>query len=1252
MKYIYILLFSFFLFNKVFAEEIKFSDSWGNDGFSIKAQSTGSIKVIFSIKSFSLLNTQINGKGMQELSLPGVLLPNDEGAPNLPGTGRYIALPNGAEAVVSILNYRIETYSNIEIAPAPRIPWDTENGPLDYEKNAIIYSTNAFYPENPVTLSEKTQIRGIESIMLGITPFKYNPVTKELIVYRDIEIEISLSGGNGQIGDNRLRSRWWDPLMHDIFLNASIIPDIDYKHTYFDSKDFGCEYLIVSPNNQEFQNWADTIKKFRTLQGINTDVITLDEIGGNTTYAIENFINEAYDTWDIVPAAILLLGDYGTNAANSIVSPIWDSYCVSDNIYADVTNNDMPDIIFARITAQDEGQLETMITKFINYETNPPTNPGFYDHPVTALGWQTERWFQICSETIGGFWKNELGKDPVRINEVYGGNPITDPWSTATNTYTVLNMFGPNGLNYIPSSPNDLGDWNGGDPTMINDAINDGAFALQHRDHGYEQGWGEPSYSSNNINGLNNTDLTFIFSVNCLTGKYNLSGQCFTEKFHRYTSNGQNSGALGLIAASEVSYSFVNDTYVWGMYDNLWPDFLPTYGSSVEQRGLLPAFGNAAGKYFLQQSSWPYNTGNKEVTYNLFHHHGDAFLTLYSEVPQNQIVLHADVILEGSEIFSIFAEEDAFVALTINNEIIGTAEGNGESIEIAIPIVSVGSQLILTVTKQNYYRYQSVIEVIESNIPYVVESSFEINDGTFGGNGLMDYGESLALSVTLENIGNVQASGVTAVISTENEFINFTNDTQEVGNLLPGSEITIEDAFSFDVDYLIPDLSNVIFDITISDGTNAWISQIVIQAHAPILSYVDFELDDSGGNNNGKLDPGETVDITVQIVNEGSSEAYDIVGELNALDPNITINTNSLTYGNLIPGDNNNQTFSITVSAATPEGLTAEFEITATGEGNVEGTGSFSSVVGRFLALVLDLDLNNYSGPKIFETFNDMDLYTAYTTDFPEDLGLYKNLFVCLGLHFSNYELSQSEGQLLKDFLLDGGNIWMEGRVTWKDDTPTPVHPMFKIETEDKGMYLMNEIMGVQGSFTQDLFYSYDGNNPYNDYEIIPVSPANTVFTLQDPFYGCGVANNAGAYKTIGTTFEFGKLLDDLPPNTKAELMQRVLGWFDGNFTGIENNEFYKINSQEYLQSAPNPFNSNTSLKIIIEKDSPVSLNIYNIHGELVCAIINNEYYKQGTYEFIWEGNKSEGDQVPNGIYFGVLQSQNKTHTIKLILSN
>jgi len=86
---------------------------------------------------------------------------------------------------------------------------------------------------------------------------------------------------------------------------------------------------------------------------------------------------------------------------------------------------------------------------------------------------------------------------------------------------------------------------------------------------------------------------------------------------------------------------------VWGAYDNLWPNFMPDYGTTPESRDVLPAFGNAAGKYFLQQSNWPYNTNNKEVTYNLFHHHGDAFTTVYSNMPQGLTVTHDPILYAG-----------------------------------------------------------------------------------------------------------------------------------------------------------------------------------------------------------------------------------------------------------------------------------------------------------------------------------------------------------------------------------------------------------------------------------------------------------------------------------------------------------------------------------------------------------------------------------------------------------------------------
>jgi len=139
---------------------------------------------------------------------------------------------------------------------------------------------------------------------------------------------------------------------------------------------------------------------------------------------------------------------------------------------------------------------------------------------------------------------------------------------------------------------------------------------------------------------------------------------------------------------------------------------MPAYGTTPPSRGALPAFGCAAGKYFLSQSNWPYNTSNKQITYRLYHMQGDAFLTMYSEVPQNLTVSHLFTVPAGTTTFSVTANAGSFIALTVNGQIVGTANGTGSpvSIPLSAPLTS-GSTMKVTVTMQNYKRYSANVNV-------------------------------------------------------------------------------------------------------------------------------------------------------------------------------------------------------------------------------------------------------------------------------------------------------------------------------------------------------------------------------------------------------------------------------------------------------------------------------------------------------------------------------------------------------------
>jgi len=694
-------------------ETIVFENSWGEGGLEIVSQSPEGVDLIFSTPFIQLQKVIVDGKEMTKVILPGALLGNNAGAPDLPGISRYLAFPQGASINVEIIESRFRTL-NLDVLPAPPIQFETDDSPPVFIKDERIYNQDTNYPEDPIAFSNPQVMRGVDAFILGVTPFAYNPISKDLVVYSDLKIRVSFTGGNGRFGDTSFRSRWFEPILKQHLLNYSSLPVMDYSlgsapggaSTTSSRAPGECEYMIFAPNNPTFLTWAETIKEFRTKQGIITKIFNINDIGG-TANAIENTINNAYNNWALKPVAVLMLGDQPVMPVKT-----WNSYCLSDNIYADVTGNDLPDVNIARITANNSTELQTTINKFIGYETNPPTNPGFYDNPIIAGGWQTSRWFILCTEVVLGYLTNQQSKTPVREYAIYSGTPGSD-WSTATNTSTVVNYFGPSGLGYIPSTPSHLTDW-GGNASRINNDINSGAFYMLHRDHGSNTGWGEPDYQSSDLSGLNNDDLCFVMSINCLTGQYNYSPECFTEVFHR-----MDKGALGLIAASEISYSFVNDTFVWGMHDTMWPDFDPGYGGSTGDNVLMPGFAQASGKWYLQASSWPYNTSSKVTTHHLFHLHGDAFTILYTEPPQNLTVSHAATISGTATSFQVTADAGSFIGLSANGEVLGTAESSGGATNVTITAPGSSGTMYVTVTKPNYYRYEGQVTISAGGPPII-----------------------------------------------------------------------------------------------------------------------------------------------------------------------------------------------------------------------------------------------------------------------------------------------------------------------------------------------------------------------------------------------------------------------------------------------------------------------------------------------------------------------------------------------------
>ena len=876
------------------AQEYRFNSE--PNGFSISNRNSSQLTLRHNLGAVTIEDANRAEMQGQVITLSGIYLSNVAGAPDLPSSSTFVAIPNGATASLRMVSSKTKVIENVDLIPAAVPQLDNDNSPAVYQKDASIYERNAFYPETPFQLSEVSSIRGVQVVEVGVMPFQYNPVTKELVVYTDMEMELDVEGGDGTYGDPRYRTPEWDQILQDVILNHDILSEIDYGERlrkHYENRETGCEYMIITPDNEGFIALADSIKQFRMEQGIPTEVFTVSECGGNDFTTIRSFIRNAYNSWDMPPAAVLFLGDHNTDDTQGIVSftmnnhPGGDGYnpYISDHAYAVMNYSHMPEIIIGRITGRDYDEMYHMIKKDLDYERRPPTDPDFYDHPITAMGFQLERWFQLCSEVVNGFWEYELGKHPVRQNAIYQGRPGS-LWSTYEHTNTVLDYFGPTGCGYIPQTMSHLTDWSATGNT-VNEAINSGAFLIQHRDHGAEEVWGEPSYSIGYIKRLTNENLTYVMSNNCLTGKFDYNNPngdgCFAEAFHRHQY-----GALGLIAATEVSYSFVNDIYVWGAYDNMWPDFMPTYGTQHATNFIRPAFGNAAGKYFLRQSSWT-DSGVKEITYYLFHQHGDAYMTLYSEVPQELAVEMLPVIPAGSDQYIVKADEGATICLTANGQIIGFDMATGNTQTIAITPQEVGTIVKLTITKQDYFRYEHNIQTIPTEGPYLIFDALEINDEEGNGNQAPDYNEACHFGLSLHNVGFSTMDNFNVTLSCSHPSVEITQDAFAFNGMNVNETQMQANAFAVHFRDNLQDQERVKFHLRMENESYAFHDSVTLTVRAPILKYKKFTLTDMEGNEIDRLMKGTASNLTFDIENQGGSKSLEINNQLTLLAPFLNV---------------------------------------------------------------------------------------------------------------------------------------------------------------------------------------------------------------------------------------------------------------------------------------------------------------------------------------------------------------------------
>lgn len=194
------------------------------------------------------------------------------------------------------------------------------------------------------------------------------------------------------------------------------------------------------------------------------------------------------------------------------------------------------------------------------------------------------------------------------------------------------------------------------------------------------------------------------------------------------------------------------------------------------------------------------------------------------------------------------------------------------------------------------------------------------------------------------------------------------------------------------------------------------------------------------------------------------------------------------------------------------------------------------------------------------------------------------------------------------------------------------------------------------------LFYDVDNNNKYNEDKDIMLQSKwvsmnfngwkeikikldqdnfNIISKFDDDF-------TVTEEEAIGIQFEFetGPNFKESVFETGIALISEVLN--KENFLKDSNDDNTKLEEKESYFDAknfPNPFNPNTTISYILKENTYVKLTVYDRLGREVKTLVDDQQ-NAGTHEVEFNGSN-----LPSGIYFYRIKTNEKTEVRKMILA-
>lgn len=847
------------------------------------------------------------------------------GAPQLPIYSRSYVLPAGSKvSTLSFSNGSKATLStNYYVYPAQPPCIIGKPCPDFVLPNPAIYNSATTFPAQSVTLANDVTTFGYQIVTVNICPFEYIPSQRKLNFYNQINITINYTVGTieyqeriterrHQITKEYVASSVQNPaLITSIAKTANTIIDnaidtnklnIPWKPSaYGDMPD----YIIIT--NETLKPHFQTLATYKTQRGMPTVLVTVEDIyqnyaGCDNAEKIRNYLKAAHQYWGaglfvllggdtaVVPGRV---GVQGTNNYTDLyysdvykpntVNYNWDSNnngLFGENFYNTTTGtyfNDGcelgSDNFIGRAPVDNIIEAQNFVNKINSYEnlsgvtqTDFVNNMLFigayalYDKALKDNAVQNPNPPPYLSFNIpnGQAWHFKLANKP------FLANPSLKKWQLYDDFQGTPFSNHPNNSNWYYQGndsinrPKVLDLLKNGHPSI-------GKFHLvSHYDHGSP--WGLSVSGKKNSNSIYREDMDVLtngsyyqimYSTSCESGEF--QKDCFAEHY----VNAPSGGGVAMIANTASVGTALNeqDNKLFNsIYGNLFPT---SYYMGV-------AFANARDAY----------VGFNSKVLTLF---GEPTMATWSATPQNiTLAVPSSVTIDNT-----IANNLPVTINPLTNEATVTLYKYNtvtHSIEIfATQILQPGitttnfvlhpdtqGELVVKVTAKNYLPATAPVNILLPQAHLYV-TGFTITDTN--GNGFVEQGETVNLTINLTNSGNTAISNINTLLSCNPAFATVLTNQASYTQLIPGQTVQLT-GFTFvaqvaNGSVVLPDFIEFFLNIT-ADGNYTHLDNFYLDLKNPILNLGARLVTDSNNNPITNFTLNENANLSIKISNSGN----------------------------------------------------------------------------------------------------------------------------------------------------------------------------------------------------------------------------------------------------------------------------------------------------------------------------------------------------------------------------------------------